>query len=73
MKLGKFNEMRRQLTSHFSLWLSFLIRIYSVLFNITPFCQANAIQRIERGKRFVTDIELKAFAEIFNVSLENLI
>ena len=33
----------------------------------------NAIQRIESGKRFVTDIELKAFAEIFNVSLENLI
>ncbi len=28
----------------------------------------NAIQRIECGKRFVTDIELKAFAEIFNVS-----
>ena len=33
----------------------------------------NAIQRIECGKRFVTDIELKAFAEIFNVSVDSLI
>ncbi len=33
----------------------------------------NAIQRIECGKRFVTDIELKAFAEIFDVSLDHLI
>ena len=33
----------------------------------------NAIQRIEAGKRFVTDIELKAFAEIFGVSLDELI
>ena len=33
----------------------------------------NAIQRIEAGKRFVTDIELKAFAEIFNIGVEKLI
>jgi len=33
----------------------------------------NAIQRIECGKRFVTDIELKAFAEIFQVGLDKLI
>lgn len=33
----------------------------------------NAIQRIESGKRFVTDIELKAFSEIFGVSVDNLI
>lgn len=33
----------------------------------------NAIQRIECGKRFVTDIELKGFAEIFGVSLEQLV
>lgn len=33
----------------------------------------NAIQRIECGKRFVTDIELKAFAEIFEVSLDELV
>ncbi|MGN0148862.1 MAG: helix-turn-helix domain-containing protein [Clostridia bacterium] len=32
----------------------------------------NAIQRIECGKRFVTDIELEAFAEILNVSYEDL-
>ncbi len=33
----------------------------------------NAIQRIECGKRFVTDIELKGFAEIFGVSLDQLV
>ena len=33
----------------------------------------NAIQRIECGKRFVTDIELKAFSEIFGVSIDNLV
>jgi len=33
----------------------------------------NAIQRIECGKRFVTDIELKAFAEIFDVNIDQLI
>ena len=33
----------------------------------------NAIQRIECGKRFVTDIELRAFAEIFEVSVADLI
>ena len=33
----------------------------------------NAIQRIECGKRFVTDIELKAFAEIFGVSADILL
>ena len=33
----------------------------------------NAIQRIESGKRFVTDIELKALAEIFGVSLDSLV
>ena len=33
----------------------------------------NAIQRIESGKRFVTDIELLAFSKIFEVSLEQLL
>ncbi len=33
----------------------------------------NAIQRIESGKRFVTDIELKALAEIFEVTIDNLV
>lgn len=33
----------------------------------------NAVQRIESGKRFVTDIELKGFAEIFGVSPDKLI
>lgn len=33
----------------------------------------NAIQRIECGKRFVTDIELVAFAEVFSVSVGELV
>jgi len=33
----------------------------------------NAIQRIECGKRFVTDIELKALSEILSVSIDELI
>ena len=33
----------------------------------------NAIQRIECGNRFVTDIEQKALAEIFDVRLDDLI
>lgn len=33
----------------------------------------NAIQRIECGKRFVTDIEIIAFAKTFNTSYEALL
>ena len=33
----------------------------------------NAIQRIESGKRFVTDIEIIAFAKVFNITLEELL
>lgn len=33
----------------------------------------NAIQRIECGKRFVTDIELIAFSKVFNVTYEELL
>ena len=33
----------------------------------------NAIQRIECGKRFVTDIELLAFSKIFNISVDDLL
>ena len=33
----------------------------------------NAIQRIECGKRFVTDIELVTFAQYFEKSIEELI
>ncbi len=33
----------------------------------------NAIQRIECGKRFVTDIEIMAFAKVFNVKVEKLL
>ena len=33
----------------------------------------NAVQRIESGKRFVTDIELRAFAKIFQVTTDFLL
>ena len=33
----------------------------------------NAIQRIECGKRFVTDIEVIAFSKVFNITLEKLL
>ena len=33
----------------------------------------NAIQRIECGKRFVTDIEIVAFSKVFNVTFEKLL
>ena len=33
----------------------------------------NAIQRIEAGKRFVTDIELITISKVLSISLENLL
>ncbi len=33
----------------------------------------NAIQRIESGKRFVTDIELKALAKVLGVTYQDLL
>lgn len=33
----------------------------------------NAIQRIEAGKRFVTDIELKVIANVLKISVDELI
>ena len=33
----------------------------------------NAIQRIESGQRFITDIEIKCFCEIFNVTADELL
>lgn len=33
----------------------------------------NAIQRIESGHRFVTDIEIKGFSEILNISADLLL
>ena len=32
-----------------------------------------AIKRIENGERYVTDIEIKAFSEIFSVSTDSLL
>lgn len=33
----------------------------------------NAVQRIESGQRFVTDIELKALAHVLNISVDELL
>lgn len=33
----------------------------------------NAVQRIESGQRFVTDIELKVLAQVLKVSVEELL
>lgn len=33
----------------------------------------NAIQQIECGQRFITDIELKAFAQFFDISCDDLL
>lgn len=33
----------------------------------------NAIQRIESGQRFVTDIEIVAFSKVFNVDFDSLL
>ncbi len=33
----------------------------------------NAIQQIESGQRFVTDIELKAFANFFDITTDELV
>ncbi len=33
----------------------------------------NAIQRIEAGKRFVTDIELKTFSEVLKIDMKELL
>ena len=33
----------------------------------------NAVQRIESGQRFITDIEVIALAKVFNVSVEDLL
>lgn len=35
--------------------------------------EKNAVQRIESGQRFVTDIELRALAKVLNVSVEELL
>ncbi len=33
----------------------------------------NAVQRIECGKRFITDIELKVFSQVLNVDVNELL
>lgn len=35
--------------------------------------EKNAVQKIESGQRFVTDIELSKLAEVLNVSIDELL
>ena len=35
--------------------------------------EKNAVQRIESGQRFVTDIEIVAFSKVFNVDFDSLL
>lgn len=35
--------------------------------------EKNSVQRLEAGQRFVTDIEVIAFAKVFNKSIEEIL
>lgn len=64
----KIKELRQQLTERTSQRkLADLLQIQGLDID------KNAIQRIESGQRFVTDIELKAFADVFHVSCDELL
>ena len=63
---GRVSELRKQL--NISQWeLADRLQISGLDID------KNAIQRIEAGKRFVTDIEIVYLANIFNVSCNYLI
>ena len=48
-------------------------RIYTYRKNQLKISHKNAIQRIESGERFVTDIELRILAKVLDVSYEELL
>lgn len=57
-----------------SIWRILCLRIYLKMVNeIYVGRDKNAIQQIESGQRFVTDIELKAIAKALDVSYEELL
>ena len=65
---GKIKELRLQLPKKTSQ------RKFADMLQIQGLdVDKNAIQRIESGARFVTDIELKAIAQILNVSCYTLL
>ena len=65
---GKIKELRLQLPEKTSQ------RKFADMLQIQGLdVDKNAIQRIESGARFVTDIELKAIAQILNVSCDTLL
>ena len=64
----KIKELRLQLPEHTSQRkLSEMLQIRGLDID------KNAIQRIESGKRFITDIELKAIAQVLKVSCDILL
>lgn len=64
----KIQELRKQMSPKVS-----QKRLSDMLQLVGLDLDKNAIQRIESGERFVTDIELKAFAKILNVSTDVLL
>lgn len=64
----KLSKLRKQLTPKVS-QRAFADKLQLIGIDLDK----NAIQRIECGKRFVTDIELKAFAQILNTTVDELL
>ncbi len=48
-------------------------KLASMLQSVGLDIDKNAVQRIESGKRFVTDIELKVIAKVLGVSYQDLL
>ena len=64
---GSFIEIRRKQMGKSQRQLADLLQIAGLDID------KNAIQRIEAGKRFVTDIELVYFSRVLQVSLDQLL
>ena len=64
----KIKELRKALKNNVSQ------RELSVLFQTAGLdVDKNAVQRMESGERFITDIELQAIALVFDVSFDELL
>lgn len=64
----RIRQIRKQLTTKTSQ------RAFAALLQMENLdLDKNAVQRIESGQRFVTDIELKTIAKVLNVSYEELL
>jgi len=64
----KIKELRNSLKDNVSQ------RELSVMFQTAGLdVDKNAVQRMESGKRFITDIELRIIALVFDISLDELL